>query len=461
MRVLLLNPPFIKDFMRNARCEGVSISGTQWYPIWLAYCTGWLEKNGHQCKLIDAPPANMTYNDVMRETEKFLPQLLVMYSSWESFDNDIKIAKKLKKRIGCKIVFVGPWVTAQPDVIFQKFKNLDFIARGEFDNIVLDLANEISPKSIKGLSFSKNKKIFHNKPRKPITGKELNDFPYVSDIYRRHLDINNYHVIQQLHPFVDMFTGRGCDWGLCTFCLWVYTITNTKPKYRVRDVGNIVEEIKWIKKNIPQIKEIFFQDDMIPENRIKEICNSVINEKLDIAWSTYSKANLSYEALKLMKKSGCRMLHIGFETANQNILNNIRKGITVNIMEKFIKNAKKAGIELHADFVFGFPGETEETIKQTIKWAFKFDMETYQFSIPRIYLGTPMYEELSSKGWLKGIEPDYPHLSNERIRHWAKKATRDYYLSWSNIKKLNMSKIKRLIKPTIINLFPGMFWKRW
>lgn len=466
MKVLLLNPPYPKpDYMRNSRADGISLAKAQWQPVWLAYATGWLEKHGHICKLIDAPASYMSFSDVLKEAKRFSPDLLVVYPSWETIPLDIKTAESVKRAVGCKIVFAGPWASIDPKTILEKSNTVDFVAQYEFDDTLLDIANGLNPKNILGLFWRNKKTIKQNKMRPLISGKRLDEFPFVSDIYNRYLNIRDYKPIQQLYPCVDMFTGRGCYWGLCTFCLWPHTLTRSafcsrKDKYRTRSMENVIEEFRFIKEKMPHIKEIFIQDDTLPPMRAKEMCQRLLKEGLDIPWSSFCRADYPRDVLKLMKKAGCRSVHIGLESSSQQILNNIKKGVTVEQSTRFAKWTHEIGLKVHADFIIGLPGETIETIKATQKWAYSLDFETYQFTIPKIYPGTPFYAWLEKNNCIKNGEANYPNLSSEDIRFWAKKLTRDYYLSWRNVKKLTPERFMRLASSTA-KLVPKLLWERW
>ncbi|MFH1055315.1 MAG: radical SAM protein [Candidatus Altiarchaeota archaeon] len=461
MDVLLLNPPYVKYFMRNARCEGVSISGTQWYPIWLGYCGALLEREGHNVKLVDAPPENLTPEQVLEKAKKLSPDLTLLYSSTRSLKDDSKLADEIKSQTGSRIVYAGPWVTIDTDAVMNSSDEIDYVAYGEFDYTIRDLAAGKNSAEIEGLMWRRNGKIVKNKPRPPIPEGDLDSFPFVTEFYSRNLDFRNYHVVAQKHPFIDMFTGRGCVWGMCTFCLWVNTLTEAGV-YRHRSASNVVEEMRWVKENLPQIKEQFFQDDMLPGWWADEISEEVIRQKLDVTWGCYAKGDLKLETMEKMKKAGCRVLHVGYESADPTILKNIRKGITRETMERFTKDAKKAGLEIHADFVVGLPGETEETIKNTVNWANSLDVETIQYSIPVITKAAPMYAELNSRGCLKNGEVSYPHMSNEEIREWAKRGVRSYYLRPKYMLRTlrNPGELEHILSAARYAL-PAMFWKKW
>jgi radical SAM superfamily enzyme YgiQ (UPF0313 family) len=227
---------------------------------------------------------------------------------------------------------------------------------------------------------------------------------------------------------VDLFTGRGCSWGLCTFCLWPNTL-NKGAGYRTRKVENVIEELKFIREKMPYIKDIFFQDDTMPKKRAIELSEAILKEKLKIRWSCYSRANLDFDTLKLMKEAGCYLLEVGFESSNPEILKNIRKGITVEEMEEFAYNAKKAGILVIGAFITGLPGETVESIKATTEWAKKLPITRYTITLPKPYPETPLYKWLEERGYLKDGKPNYPNLSTEEIYKWNKWSLRHVYFS--------------------------------
>ena len=425
MKVLLLNPPFVPEFIRSSRWAAVSVSGSNWYPIYLAYCTGLLEKYDHKTKLIDGPVDKLSHEDVFKIAENFSPDISVLYISDKSLENDITIGEKIKELTGGYIILVGPWCSIHPDDIIKKSDKIDSLAIREFDYTVLELAEGKTENEINGLVWKNKGTVIHNPPRKHLTPEQINDFPFVTDVYRRHLNIQNYFQAPHLHPFVDLFTGRGCSWGKCTFCLWPHTISKGAP-YRTGDINKTIEELQFVKDKLQFVKEVFIQDDTLPAWRARELSTAIIEAGLDITWSCYARSDATYdfETLKLMKKSGCRCLHVGYESSNPQILKNIKKGVNVKTMEKFTEMTNKVGVVNHADFIIGLPGETVETIKATVKWAKTLKVDSYQFTIPKPYPETPFYEWLEENGYLEDGWANYPHLSSEDIEKWTKWALR-------------------------------------
>jgi radical SAM superfamily enzyme YgiQ (UPF0313 family) len=191
----------------------------------------------------------------------------------------------------------------------------------------------------------------------------------------------------------------------------------------------MVEELRFIKSEMPYIKEVFFQDDCMPSGRLNELSEAILSAKLKMTWSGYSRANLDYETLKVMRKSGCRVLHVGYESSNPQILHTIKKGVTVEGMERFTKLAIDLGFYIVGDFITGLPGESVDTIKQTIAWAKKLPIQRYTITLPKPYKGTPLYDYLEENGCLVNGKPDYLNLSTEDIEYWNKWSLRQVYIN--------------------------------
>ena len=431
MRVLLMTPPYVKNFMRNARWDVVGIVGGQWYPIYLAYCAGLLEKNGHTVKLLDAQVDNLTRQETYNEALKFSPELIVLYYSYKALDNDLEIGNNLRELTKAQVVLVGASASIKSADTLRKAVKINALARGEFDYTVLEMANKKDWHEIQGLIWQDADKIVINPERKPVASEQLDEFPFVTDVYRRHLHLDNYNQADQFHPFVDLFTGRGCSWGLCSFCLFPNTI-NKGAGYRTRKIANVIEELKFIKSEMPYIKEVFMQDDTLPAWRCNELSQTILDAKLKLTWSCYARAtaDMDLKTLKLMKQAGCRTMHVGYESANPDILKNMRKGISLKTAEKFTWDAYETGLFIVGDFLTGLPYETEESVKETVRWASKLPVQRYTFSLPKPYPETPLYDFLKETGNIDMAgHPNYPTFSAEEIYKWNKWSYRQVYLN--------------------------------
>lgn len=444
MKIYLLNPPFIKNFVRCGRWQGVAARGkTLYYPIWLSYAAGFLEKEGNEVRLVDAIAWDWDQEKVSEDVVKFKPDLIVVDSNFSSLNNDIKVSNLLKENTDALTVIVGPPASQFPEEIVEN--GVDVAARFEFEETIKELSESLEKRNfseIKGITYKKDEKIIKNPDRDFTTSEFLDELPFVSEVYKKHLNIKDYFLSHSFYPMVQIFTGRGCP-NFCTFCSWPETLMGRK--YRVRSVKNVVDEFEYIMKELPEIKEIFIEDDSftIDKKRIMDFCEELGKRRIEISWSCQSRADLDYETMKVMKKAGCRLLDVGYESGNDEILKNIKKGTTVNQLREFTLNAKKAGLKILADFVVGFPGETKETTESTIKFIKEIKPDLLQVAIATPMPGTDFYNFCIEEGYiltenleesldLKGFQQciiSYPTLNNNEISVYVDRALKEYYLS--------------------------------
>ena len=307
MKVLLKNPPFLPKFSRNSRSPAVTKGGTIYYPIWLSYATGVLEKEGFEVKLIDAPAQKLSPEEVIDEVKKFEPKLVVIDTSTPSINNDIKVAESVKDATNSFVTLVGTHVSALPEETLKLSKKIDAVARKEYDYTIRDLAfvlKEGKPlQSILGLSFRKNEKIIHNPDRSMI--ENLDELPFVTSVYNKYLNIKNYFYSSAEYPMVMIMTGRGCPFR-CFFCNWPQVFF--ERKYRLRSPGNVVAEFEYIVKNLPEVKEVGVEDDTLTADipRVQKICKLLIEKGINkkLKWYANVRVALDLETMKLMKKAG-------------------------------------------------------------------------------------------------------------------------------------------------------------
>jgi radical SAM superfamily enzyme YgiQ (UPF0313 family) len=256
---------------------------------------------------------------------------------------------------------------------------------------------------------------------------DMDELPFVTPVYKRDLKIENYFIGYLKHPYISFYTGRGCK-SRCTFCLWPQTIGG--HKYRTRSVANVVEEIAWAKKTMPQVREFFFDDDTFTDDlpRAEAIAREL--GKMGVEWSCNAKANVPRASLKVMRDNGLRLLLVGYESGNQQILHNIKKGMLIDVAKRFTKDCHDLGVTIHGTFIMGLPGETKETIQETINFAKEINPHTLQVSLAAPYPGTFLYKQALENGWLDSTHAEliddhgvqvaplhYPHLSHTEIFH--------------------------------------------
>ncbi|MBI4585014.1 MAG: hopanoid biosynthesis associated radical SAM protein HpnJ [Planctomycetes bacterium] len=454
MRTLFLNPPSFGGFDGGAgsRYQARREIRSFWYPTWLAYPAGLVSES----RLLDAPPADMTVEDVVCSARGY--DLIIIHTSTPSLHNDARVAERLKDEFpGVTIGFVGPHAMVLPQETLAASSSIDFVVKGEFDYAVAEVASGLPLEKVDGLAYRKNGRTEFTAHRPVI--EDLDRLPFVTDVYARDLKIENYFIGYLQHPYLSLYTGRGCK-SRCTFCLWPQTIGG--HVYRVRSPQNVYEELARAKEIFPQVKEFFFDDDTFTDNlpRAEEIARKL--GTLGITWSCNAKANVPYETLKVMKENGLRLLLVGFESGNQKILNGIKKGVRADWAREFVKNTEDLGILIHGTFIVGLPGETRETIEETIQFAKEIDVYSIQVSLAAPYPGTALYEQAVREGWIvqgenlvrDGIQDavlSYKDLDRDEIFRSVERFYRKFYFRPKPILRIfrDMMKDKQVFKRRI------------
>jgi len=432
LKTLFLNPPSFENFDGGAssRWPATREIESYWYPVWLAYPAGMLEGS----RLLDAPPHHITGEQTIEIGKEY--DFLVLFTSTPGFEGDVRLVEAMKAaNPKLKVAFVGPHVTTLPVESLNRSQAIDFIVRREFDHAVVDYANGQPIEMIAGCSFrDKNGKIVHNIDSASTA--DLDSFPNVTDVYKRDLDITRYNVPFLLHPYVALYTTRGCP-AQCTFCLWPQTLSG--HPWRKRSSDAVAAEMKKAMEYWPNVKEFFFDDDTfnIQKARTIELCEKL--KPLKMTWSCTSRVTTDYETLKAMKEAGCRLLIVGFESGDPQILKNIKKGATVERARQFAKDCRKLGLAVHGDFILGLPGETKETIRRTIDFAKELNVETIQVSVAHAYPGTELYDYVKANGYIINAKDmvdagghqvahiEYPGLPADYVMEMVHKFYDEYY----------------------------------
>jgi len=420
LRTLFLHPPSYEGFDggAGARYQARREIRSFWYPTWLAQPAALVPGS----RLIDAPPDGLTVEQIAPLGKEY--DLVVLHTSTPSFGNDARVAERLKAENPRLLVgMVGAHVGVLPRQSLEAAPSVDWVAVGEFDYACAEIAAGKPIRGVAGLAYRDNGRIQFTLPRPTI--EDMDALPFVVDVYKRDLTIENYFIGYLLHPYVSLYTGRGCR-SKCTFCLWPQTLGG--HRYRVRSVENVEAEMARAKAHFPQVREFFFDDDTFTDDlpRAEEIARRL--GRLGLTWSCNAKANVPRKTLEVLRDNGLRLLLVGYESGNQRILNNIKKGIRLDIAREFTRNAKSLGITIHGTFILGLPGETHDTIRETVRYACEIEPDTIQVSLAAPYPGTELYRQAQEQGWLQvqrgelvdthGVQVaalNYPDLSRTEI----------------------------------------------
>src|SRR5574341_1527600 len=417
LKTLFLNPPSFENFDGGAgsRWPATREIESYWYPVWLAYPAGMLEGS----RLLDASPHHISADETIRIACDY--DFLVLFTSTPGWRGDQKLAEAMKAaNPRLKICFVGPPVTTEPERALKECPAIDFVVRREFDFATVEFAQGKPLEEILGISYRKNGGVAHNPDRPPVDN----------------LDVKRYNVPFLLWPFVSLYTTRGCP-AQCTFCLWPQTLSG--HPWRQRSTERVAAEMAKAREYWPWAKEFFFDDDTfnIQKARTIELCRKL--QPLGLTWSCTSRVTTDYETLKAMKEAGCRLLIVGFESADPQILKNIKKGATVERARAFMKDCKKLGLVVHGDFILGLPGESRETIRKTIDFAKELDCETIQVSLAHAYPGTELYDFAKKNGFIVNEQAmvdegghqlahiEYPGLPRDYVMEMVHRFYDEYY----------------------------------
>ena len=435
--VLLVNPSYTERVYKIKE----SPSGIR-PPLGLAYIAAYLEQAGVGAEILDANAEFLS----PQETAERIIRSPARYVGFTSVTITIplicEISSLVKKKDNSKFIFIGgPHVTFMAKQTLKDCSGIDLIVRGEGELTAVELIKSLeeggAPDEIKGITFRKGKEIMENADRGLIEDIDAIPFP------ARHLLSRNLYSVSYLTNLGiknsqcdSMITARGCP-NKCVFCsssfFW--------KMLRIRSAENVVAELERLIKNY-NVRYIDFLDDTInaSKERIKKICYLMIEKKMNIKWSCYARVNnITPELVDLMKKAGCCFVQFGVESGNQKVLDRVQKNITLEQIQKAVKIVKKFGIKLMCDFMLGLPGDTKETINQTIEFAKELNPNFAFFSITTPFPGTALYKEYRSLGRLEDgyiwqnmslherTDFSTPTLTSEELQSLYVKAHREFY----------------------------------
>lgn len=474
MKVYFINPPFKAEygkFSRESRSPAVTKSGALYYPLWLIYAAAYVQKNGHEVYFLDAPAKPLNEDETLALlTDKADDHtLFVLDTSTPSIKSDVNFAEHIKQIYPrAYLVLVGTHPSACAEETLGYSKAVDAVAIGEYDETIKELANAIENRrelmQVRGLCLRREETFIRTGIMPSI--KNLDDIPFASAFIKDNLNERDYFFAAATYPSIQIFTGRGCPFH-CNFC--VYPQTMHGHIFRARSAENVVDEFEYIAENFPDVKEVVIEDDTFTVNkkRVLEICNLLVSKGINkrLKWLCNARVNLDYETMCAMKKAGCRLIIPGIESGSQQILDNIKKGTKVEQFYRYVSDAKRAGLLIHACYMVGNCGETKETMNETLKLALKLNTDTAQFFPLIPYPGTEAYTWAKSNGY---IELDYakycladgthntvlslPGLSSQDMVDFCNEARKKYYLRFSYILHrlrvglANPSDLKRSIK---------------
>ncbi|MBW2989026.1 radical SAM protein [Candidatus Woesearchaeota archaeon] len=433
------------------------------FPIYLAYSSSLLKREGFDVTALDAVEKEYGIFRFVEEMKRIGPDVIFMEISAPSLNYDLETAFNLKKELkDCLIVFCGPHLSYAHKEIIDNYNFVDACIRGEFEQSILDICTHMEEKrvlsDVTGVTYKGEDGNARINPDRPLI-EDVDGLPFP--------DRESFRIEKYQQAFYGgkktalMISSRGCPY-YCDFCLWPDTFLG--PKHRQRSIRNVVDEIGYLIKN-HGIDEVFFDDDTfaISNERMQEMSQEIIKRGIKISWVCMGRVNLiDEETLKMMKKSGCTQIFYGFESGSKEILNSIKKGITLEQSLKAVKMTQKAGLAATGSFIIGLPKESNETAKETIRFAIKLGADFVQFTLAAPFPGTRYWEEAKQKNLLElnsledlaGCSGPIVHTENltkEELAGWQRKAYIRYYthpkIIWKNIIKIrNLRELRRVLK---------------
>lgn len=445
MKAVLLIPPskhsknVARDLVYGCWCKGKRIAGIQFPPVSQLIVVTTLIKYGHECDLLDAAALNLTKEETINKISNY--DFVIMLTSTMTINEDAEFLTFIKnKNSKVKTIVYGAHPTFMPRYTLCK-QGIDFIVQREPEYIIRDLIaclkeGDDSYRAIKGIGYKVGDEIAINEPYPFIENLDALPIPDRTLLLKT---IDYFNPIVKRMPFTTMFTSRGCP-GRCTYCTSPPFYGTT---YRARSAESVIEELEIVHKQ--GYKEVFFRDEMFTtdKDRVVKICEGILQKNLDITWIASTRVGvIDEELISLMKRAGCHMLRFGVESGSQEILNNVKKGVKVEQIESDFELTHKYYMDTHAHCMVGMPGETENSLRQTLKFIKKIDPTIVSFGVCTPYPGTKLFDLVVEKHPEIGDGSDcdlaklhtqsfynevYTDLSTEQLNAWIKKIYWEFY----------------------------------
>lgn len=464
IKVATINPPFLKNYSRQSRSPCVAKSGTIYYAYYLAYAGCALEKEGHEVLHIDAIIDELDANAVIQRLRSQKPELIIIDTSTPSIISDIEFATFVKaafptSKVGLCGTFPSKNIAELTRLRAEMNLTFDFAFRGEYEQTAEKLAASIDLgadcSSLAGVVWYENDVVSDNGVAPLVPAEYLDELPFVSEFYLRHFGkegIKRHFYASINWPYIQILSSRGCPYK-CSFC----NIPSI-GSYRTRSVESVRSEFEFIRDHMPFVKEVFFEDDTFPINKKRtiELCGLLERLNSGITWSCNARVNTDRETLDAMKRAGCRLTCVGFESPTTDSLTGIIKKTTLKQQETFMHQAREARMKVNGCFILGLPGDNRKTMQNTVDYAKLLMPNTAQFYPHMLYPGTGSFDwaeqenMISHKDWSKWLTPEgyhstplsLPDTTSEELLDLCDYARKQFYLSPKYLFKMFIQSLK-------------------
>lgn len=468
MRVLGLNPSskfsknVARDLLWGCWCKGKRIAGVQFPPLPLIYVASVLKKEGHDVRVIDMQAERLSLGVLLESIEAYDAVFLI--SATMSYNEDAEILAQLKqKKPSLVTIIFGAHPTFLPRAALAK-ESVDIIVRREAEFVIRDVVGALAQgadtwKQVAGIGYREQGEPVIN-PDYPYI-KNLDELP-IPDRSFLPRDTYYYNPIIKHYPWTTALSSRGCP-SSCIFCT---SPSYYGPTYRARSPENVVEETMYLKEL--GFREIFYRDELFTadKKRVFDICERIIDEKIDIAWICSVKASTAtFEMFKIMKEAGCRYVRIGVESGVQELLNTIKKNVTLEQIKDSFHWAHQLKMESHAHLMIGLPGETSQTLQQTFRFIGSIRPSTVTYGMMTPYPGTEIFRRVAEANPAFGdgtqinaasihttasFSNIFTSLPQEQLERYVRTGYRKFYLRpsylFNRLMKINdLAELRRLI----------------
>lgn len=411
-KVLLINPPSELGYLNRDLMSGLGVGmyternfvdglithlksvGRRMPVTSLGYLSAILSKDA-KIKVIDAANLGMYAEEVIKESEKFSPDFIFIVSSAVSLPLEVKIAEDIKRLINSTVGLIGGSAESFSKNIIGKH-NIDFVIKGEPEIVASKIIEQKSFKNVESVVFKENRKVKDVGSESVI--QNLNSLPFPKWEYFP-IKKYGYFPILKRKPFITILSSRGCPYG-CIYC--PYT-TFMGQQWRARTPDNVVKELKYLRKKYG-VKSVLFRDPIftLDKKRVTEICNKIINENIKIKWACETRLDcLDENLVELMALAGCEGINVGIESSDPKILSNVkRKPVPKEFIQKIVSRANKNGIKVTGFFILGLPGETKDTLINTIKFSMELGLAYAEYKVATPFPGTELYNMAVRNDWL-------------------------------------------------------------
>jgi anaerobic magnesium-protoporphyrin IX monomethyl ester cyclase len=468
MRVLFLNPPFHPRFSREQRSPAVTKSGTLYYPKWLCHAAGVAIREGHGVDVVDAPAAQISIPMVIDRIRAKNIQAVICDTSTPSIINDVRVLDALHEADPkLHLLLVGRHVSATPQETFGMSRSVQAVAIREYEYTVRDWLAALdcgaNLETVEGLVWRRSgDELVTNKPREAITN--LDELPFVSEVYKRFLRTADYFYGHSLWPLVVFDTSRGCPY-YCAFCVYPQTFSGHNMRYRSKE--HVADEFDFVSREMPEVKTVMLEDDtfIINKKRTMELARELIRRGNSLPFDSNCRADIGadFELLSTLHQAGARLFCVGFESGDLDVIRGMHKNNTPNRdagyhqeAKKFVDLCQKARIMVHGCFMVGNLNETPASMERTLEFAKQLEPDTAQFFPIMVYPGTEAYHEAQARGylatgdWSAWLTEDglhnsvvnLPNITHRQLVEFCDRARRSFYLRPAYIMRKAVQSLK-------------------